>query len=261
MNADGSNPHQLSNQPCSENAAWSPDGSQIAYDADGNGDGWQELWLMDAAGGNQRQVYDPPESNTDAWARSWSPDGRYVAFTRISFIQYQGNWYWTTAYLDAWDSTNPGNIMRLSSNGMDWNPDWQTADIWAPTSSLQSLPALSGSPFFVGWSGEDIGPAGIATYDIQVKDGVAGAWANWMMGISNTPTYYHGRRTHLLLPRARQGQRRQCRSLAAEYQTFTTVESMPPSQLSPASPTVHPNRKCHHVLGRSGHRRLRHPDL
>ena len=101
MNADGSNTRQVSNQPSSENAAWSPDGSRIAYDADGNSDGWQELWLTDAAGGNQRQVYDPPESNTDAWASSWSPDGRYVAFTRISFIQSQGNWYWTTAHLDA----------------------------------------------------------------------------------------------------------------------------------------------------------------
>ena len=107
MNADGSNLPAIVQPAFSENPAWSPDGSQIAYDADGNGDGWQELWLMDATGGNQRQVYDPPESNTEAWARSWSPDGRYVAFTRISFIQYQGNWYWTTAYLDALDSPDP----------------------------------------------------------------------------------------------------------------------------------------------------------
>ena len=86
MNANGSNPQQRSSQPISENPAWSPDGSKIAYDADGNGDGWQEIWLMDAGGGNQRPVYDPPESNTDAWAHSWSPDGRYVAFTRISWV-------------------------------------------------------------------------------------------------------------------------------------------------------------------------------
>ncbi len=57
MNADGSNPRQYSNQPSSENPVWSSDGSQIAYDADGNGDSWQEIWLMDLAGGNQRQVY------------------------------------------------------------------------------------------------------------------------------------------------------------------------------------------------------------
>ena len=230
MNADGSNTRQFSNQPSSENAAWSPDGSQIAYDADGNSDGWQELWLMDAAGGNQRQIYDPPESNTDAWARSWSPDGRYVAFTRISFIQYQGNWYWTTAYLDALDSTNPGNVVRLSSNGMDWNPDWQTADIWAPTSNVLPLPAQSPATFTVRWSGTDVGPAGILFYDVQVKDGVTGVWTDWLMqSIHVESAQYSGIGGHTYYFRSRaRDYAGNVGAWPADYQSFTTVETLPP---------------------------------
>ena len=121
MDATGANPQQRSTQAISEGPAWSPDGTKIAYDADGNGDTWQEIWLMDASGANQRRVYDPPEGQTDAWVRSWSPDGRYVAFSRITWIQQGGNWYWTRAFLDAWDSANPSNTIRLSSSGLDWH--------------------------------------------------------------------------------------------------------------------------------------------
>jgi Tol biopolymer transport system component len=149
MNADGSNQRPLSNQPYSADPAWSPDGSQIAYDADGNGDGWQEIWLMNADGSNQREVYDPPEGNTDAWVGSWSPDGRYVAFTRISFVYNQGQWYWTVAYLDASDSTQPWNTIRLSSNGADWNPAWASTDGQAPASRVLALPTQSPGPFTV----------------------------------------------------------------------------------------------------------------
>jgi len=108
MNADGSNAHELSGQAYRRESGVVADGSQIAYDADGNGDGWQEMWLMDATGGNQRQVYQPGESQTDALVAQLVADGRYVAFTRISWTYYQNQWYWTTAYLDAWISRTPG---------------------------------------------------------------------------------------------------------------------------------------------------------
>jgi hypothetical protein len=185
---------------------------------------------MDAAGGNQRVVYWPGGTNTDAWARSWSPDGRYVAFTRVSFIQQGGTWYWTTAYLDAWDSVQPNNpLLRLSNTGEDWHPDWQSFDLQPPVSSVQPLPAQSPSPFFVGLIGTDVGPAGIATYDVQVRDGAASTWTNWVVGTPNTPLYYNGQGGHTYYLRARaRDNAGNVESWPVDYQAFTTVEAIPP---------------------------------
>jgi uncharacterized repeat protein (TIGR01451 family) len=229
MNADGSNQRPLSNQAYSADPAWSPDGSQIAYDADGNGDGWQEVWLMNADGSNQRQVYDPPEGNTDAWVGSWSPDGRYVAFTRISFVLYQGQWYWTSAYLDAWDSTQPWNTVRLSGNGADWNPSWESMDLQVPTSIMQPLPAESPAEFEVRWSGFDAGPSGIANFDVQLRVGATGAWTDWLMATPSGFASYRdtGGRTVYFRARARDNAGN-VEAWPAGYDIRTTIESRPP---------------------------------
>jgi uncharacterized repeat protein (TIGR01451 family) len=216
MNADGSGQRLLSTQPYSEHAAWSPDGTQIVYDTDADGDGWQELWLMNADGSGHPRLYDPNEYQTDAWARSWSPDGRYVAFTRISFVYYEGSWYWTTAYLDALDSVTPSwNTVRLSSQGTDWHPDWQTSDSSPPSTAVRRLPAYLRNGDMVSWGGSDFGGSGIKTYDVQYRDasttgtdgqvGLQGAWTDWQMetvailatlnGVSGHTYYFRSRAT------------------------------------------------------------------
>jgi hypothetical protein len=229
MNADGSNPQQLAGQPYSENPAWSPDGSQIAYDADGDGDGWQEIWLMDATGGNQRQVYKPPASQTDAYVRSWSPDGRYVAFTQVSYVEYGGQWYWTAAYLQAWDSANPGNTISLGPGDEEWYPDWQTTDLQAPESAVEPLPAQSPATFMVTWGGTDTGGAGIRNYDVAVKDGPGGAWTDWQTGTAGNQASYTGigGHTYYFQVRARDNAAN-VEAWLADYDASTSVESMPP---------------------------------
>ncbi len=228
MNADGSGQQPLSTQPSSENPAWSPDGSQIAYDANGDADRWQEVWLMNADGSHQHQIYDLNMELTDAWVRSWSPDGRYVAFTRISFTYYQGNWYWTQARLYALDTFH-GNITLLKDDNTAWRPDWQTTDGEAPTSSVAPLSAQSPGPFTVSWSGFDTGPSGFKNYDVQVREGAGGVWTDWWVETTETSDSYPGVGGHTYYFRSRaRDNAGNVEPWPADADAWTTVEAIPP---------------------------------
>lgn len=228
MNPDGSGQTQLSTQPYSFDPVWSPDGSQLAYDADSDGDGWQDLWRMNADCSGQQLLYDP-YGTTDAWVRSWSPDGGYIALTHISFINYGGNWYWTNAYLHAWDLTS-NYIVQLMANDTEWNPDWQTTDAVAPTSSVTALPAQSPGPFTVSWSGSDPGASGLKSYDVQIKEGAGGAWMDWQMGTTATSASYPGIGGHTYYFRSRARDNSfNVEAWPASHDAVTTVEALPPN--------------------------------
>ncbi len=185
MNADGSDPIQLSGQPYSEGPTWSPDGTRIAYDADGDGDGWQDLWIMNADGSEQKETY-RPGSTINAWVGSWSPDGRYVILTHISFIQYQGQWYWTEAKPCIWDTKWGGCNFLYSNQNTDWSPHWQTLDRHPPESYIQTLPTYQRGDVTVGWNGYDSGASGLQSYDVQYRDAANTEWTDWYTHTTTT---------------------------------------------------------------------------
>ena len=143
MNMDGSNPTQRSLQPLASYPAWSPDGTMISYSADEDGDGFLELWLMDANGSNQHLIYNPNDVQNDAIAWGWNPGSNMVTFTTVSWIQYQGNWYWDLAIVSWWDlvEISTGQISYNSPN-TNWNPDWQSLDHQPPTYISVYLPSF-----------------------------------------------------------------------------------------------------------------------
>ncbi|HTP07693.1 MAG TPA: fibronectin type III domain-containing protein [Anaerolineae bacterium] len=234
MNADGSNQIQLTTQEYCEGPVWSPDGTKIAYDAAGS-DYWQNLWIVNADGSNPHVVFDEG-GYADAWARSWSPDGRYIAFTRIYYTIYNNQLYWTNAYLDALDSTT-SNVVRLSNNGLDWRPDWQSTDIAAPSSAVSALRTVSPGPFTVRWSGTDSGSSGLKNFDIQIKDGVNGTWTTWQSQTTATSAYYPGVGGHTYYFRSRaRDNSGNVENWPASYDATTTVEALAPVSAVEALP-------------------------
>ena len=80
MNADGSDPVNLTQGRHCATPAWSPDGTQIAYiylDDYPRGRYGGEIWLMDADGGNPQQLTD---DSVDKTSLSWSADGRSIYY-------------------------------------------------------------------------------------------------------------------------------------------------------------------------------------
>ena len=77
MNPDGSQPMNLTNHPETDmQAAWSPDGTKIAFMS--RRDGNNEIYVMNADGSNPANLTHHPDSD---YFPVWAPDGNRIAFT------------------------------------------------------------------------------------------------------------------------------------------------------------------------------------
>ena len=90
MPARGGTPRQVA--AAGSNPAWSPDGRRIAFQSDEHADvtpsgfGAQSgstIWMVDADGGEPRQLTRSGAPMGGHAAPAWSADGRYLAFTRV----------------------------------------------------------------------------------------------------------------------------------------------------------------------------------
>jgi len=203
MNADGSNQQQLtSGMGLFAYPQWSPDGKQIACNDDFNGDGWADLAILNADGTGLTHPLGPSPVFYDYLAPVWAPHAQDLAFTKVQWIEDQGNWYWVEANIDGLDLTS-NTSYPLVDSGYDWWPSWQSTDASPPSSQVSVLPPWSEETFNVHWSGMDEGPAGVQSYDVQVRDGAGGAWTDWLLDTVQTSASFTGEIGHTYYFRCR----------------------------------------------------------
>ncbi len=120
MNLTGTGRRQLrrgSTAPA-DDPAWSPDGRTIAF----RGGFPPAIWLMDADGGNLRQLTTPTKSEQDT-DPSWSPTGTRIAFSRLHSVTRA--WHWDV-YVVSSDGTGLRGLTDHFAHrniAPDWSPD------------------------------------------------------------------------------------------------------------------------------------------
>jgi Tol biopolymer transport system component len=115
MNADGSDPANLTNRSGSDDAfpTWSADGSQIAFTT--RRDGNNEIYVMNPEGNQIKRLTSSPH---DDFAPAWSPDGKQIAF--VSDRDNATGIY--SIYLMNADGSG---VKRLTNDkGNDYTPAW-----------------------------------------------------------------------------------------------------------------------------------------
>jgi TolB protein len=151
MNADGTNPVNLTNNPANDwHPVWSPDGSRLAFTS--NRDGDEEIYVMNADGAGALNLTNAPEPDNSP---TWSPDG-----ARLAWVSERDG-------RDIWVMNADGTgVTRITGDGQAkadpaWSPDgqfiayWQLVgdqtDIYSVDLSNGAIRQLTDDPGNDGW--------------------------------------------------------------------------------------------------------------
>jgi hypothetical protein len=114
INANGSNPVNLTNTGDSFDPTWSPDGGKIAFTNKIKGN--PQVYVMNANGSNPTRL---TNDSGGAGQAAWSPDGTKIAYSRDLGDIYSGDIYVMSAY-----GTNRTRLTNLGTDGHPaWSPD------------------------------------------------------------------------------------------------------------------------------------------
>ena len=243
MNADGSNPHALTAPlPYLQNPRWSPKGNLIAFDYDADGDGLNELAVMNVDGSNLHTVFDANTDLVDLWLGDWSPRGDRLLFSVILYVVIDGKLYIQDSLISLCAKDGKDAHVAVADDRIVRHPVWRLLDHQAPESGMEPLPQVSPGPFDVKWHGQDYGPSGIRCFDVQVREDDESEWRFWQECTYSRKKSYPGRGGHRYTFRVRARDRAgNFEPWPEQPQAHTTVENFPPK--STMKPLQHHERK------------------
>ncbi len=106
MPVEGGPPRQLTED--GRQAAWSPDGTEIAFRSRRSGN--PDIWVVSADGGEPRQVTDHPGLDQNP---EWSPDGKWLVFQSLG----RGSRLWRIPAAG-------GEAEPVTEEGLAYGPYW-----------------------------------------------------------------------------------------------------------------------------------------
>jgi Tol biopolymer transport system component len=127
IHPDGSGMERLTDSPAfDDQGALSPDGSTLAFVSSRDG-GFANIWLLDLA---TRHVRPLAKTNAGSFRPSWSPDGRWIAFSSDRGTQ-RARWHggWELIQSTALYIVHPdgSSLRRLTpSDGYAGSPKWSS---------------------------------------------------------------------------------------------------------------------------------------
>jgi len=125
MNADGSSPTRLTNNPATDlQPVWSPNAQKIAFASQRDDRRYYEIYVMDADGSHPTQLTNNPAENL---APAWSPDGKKIAFTSMGEVYVM--------------NADGSSTTRLTYSPPDW--DWADQAAWSPDGTKIALTRAS----------------------------------------------------------------------------------------------------------------------
>ena len=181
---------------------WSPDGKLLAFldktSADTTG-----MFLLSVETLERRRLTAPPEEHTDDLRPTFSPDGRWVAFTReankkprsanVYVVPVAGGEARRVSLGDVW----AGGEIR----GQTWTPDGSSIVAswspyaWSTTASLWRVPASGGVPEQVAVGGDNANAPSISRRGNRLAFVQAHIDSDiWEIGVSGSPPKGHSPR-------------------------------------------------------------------
>jgi hypothetical protein len=146
------------------------------------------------SGTGVRQMYLSDGVTSSGWIS-------HTTSTAWTFAGGDGNKSITARFRDA-----AGNLSALATATI-------VLDTLPPSATVSPLSSYQVSPTFpVTLSGTDA-TSGVASYDVEFRDGVSGAWTGWLTGTTVTTASFTGQDGHTYNFRARARQRRECQQL------------------------------------------------